>query len=49
MPVDLDGNPRVVDIPTVPDCPQLGGKCFIPAVDMGAYEFPGPLSPIIIP
>ena len=37
---DLDGNPRFVDDPKTPDCPQPGADCGDrPIVDMGAYEF----------
>ncbi len=37
---DLDGNPRFVDDPLTPDCPQAPGTCGdCPVVDMGAYEF----------
>ena len=32
---DLDGNPRIVDVPSVPD----SGNGTPPIVDMGAYEF----------
>ncbi len=44
---DLDGNPRVVDDPDSPDCPQNPGECGTPPiVDMGPYELqpepPGP-------
>ncbi len=39
---DLDGNPRFVDDPDTPDCPQAPGTCGDPpVVDMGAYEFQG--------
>ncbi len=41
---DLDGNPRFVDDPDTPDCPQAPGTCGDPpVVDMGAYEFQGAL------
>jgi predicted outer membrane repeat protein len=37
---DLGGNPRFVDDPDTPDCPQAPGQCGDPpVVDMGAYEF----------
>jgi len=35
-PIDLSGNPRIVDNPSIPD---LGEGC--PAIDMGAYENTG--------
>ncbi len=36
---DLDGNPRFLEIPESPDCPQSPGSCGdLPVVDMGAYE-----------
>ena len=39
---DIDGNPRFVDDPNTPDCPQAPGTCGEPPiVDMGAYEFHG--------
>ncbi len=39
---DADGNPRFVDDPGSPDCPQAPGACGLPPiVDMGAYEFQG--------
>jgi len=37
IPFDLDGNPRFVDDPGMPDC----GNGTPPLVDMGAYEFQG--------
>jgi hypothetical protein len=37
IPFDLDGNPRFVDDPGMPD----GGNGTPPIVDMGAYEFQG--------
>jgi hypothetical protein len=37
IPFDLDGNPRFVDDPGMPDC----GYGDPPIVDMGAYEFHG--------
>ena len=39
---DLDGNPRFVDIPTVPDT----GNGAPPIVDMGAYEVPLNRAPV---
>lgn len=40
---DLDGNPRFVDDPNSPDCPQPDADCGDPPiVDMGAYEFRDP-------
>ena len=43
VPLDLGGDPRVVDDPDSPDCPQLSpGSCLPPTVDMGAYEFVPP-------
>ncbi len=45
IPFDLDFNPRVVDDPGAPDCPQSGGDCIPPVVDMGAYEFQGSSAP----
>ena len=37
---DLDGNPRFIDAPDTPDCPQAPGACGDPpVVDMGAFEF----------
>ena len=40
IPVDLDGNPRIVDDPFTPDCPQPDADCGeSPVVDMGPYEF----------
>jgi len=43
---DLDGNPRFVDDPVTPDCPQAPGTCGDPpVVDMGAYEFQGTSCP----
>jgi hypothetical protein len=40
---DLDGQPRFVDDPGAPDCPQAPGACGDPPiVDMGAYEFQVP-------
>ena len=42
---DLDGNPRFVDDPDTPDCPQAPGTCGDPpVVDMGAYEFQAQLA-----
>ncbi len=36
---DLDGNPRILDVPETPDCQQAPGACGNPpVVDMGAYE-----------
>ena len=44
---DRDGNPRCVDDPVAPDCPQSPGSCGDPPiVDMGAYEF---ISPNMVP
>jgi len=37
-PLDLAGNPRLADEPTVPDTGFNGP----PTVDLGAYEFPAP-------
>lgn len=37
IPFDLDGSPRFVDDPGMPDC----GNGTPPIVDMGAYEFQG--------
>jgi len=37
---DFDGNPRLIDDPSTPDCPQVAGQCGSPPiVDMGAFEF----------
>jgi hypothetical protein len=43
-PLDLDGNPRFVDIPSIPDT----GVGPPPVVDIGAYEFTVPTGPIIV-
>ncbi|MCH8990898.1 MAG: hypothetical protein IIA44_03990, partial [Acidobacteria bacterium] len=37
---DLAGEPRFIDDPNTPDCPQPGADCGTPPiVDMGAYEY----------
>ena len=40
---DLDGHPRFVDDPAIPDCQYAPGTCGTPPiVDMGAYEYQPP-------